>query len=324
MKTLVFVEQRDRKIKSSALEALTVGAKLAGSAGDCAAVVVGAGASGLAAELKGYGADTVYVVDNAAFDKYNPLAYTAAVEAAIKAFGAKIVVGTAAPMTRDVFPRLAARLDGGILTDLTQVELSGDKVTGVKPMYAGKVLAKVELAGAPVQFVSIRPNTFKAENKGQGNAAVSKLDAGSAADARLKTVEIRKGKSEKVDLTEASRIVSGGRALASADNFKILDELAAVIGATVGASRAAVDSGYAPHDMQVGQTGKTVNPNLYVACGISGSIQHMAGMRTSKTIVAINTDPEAPIFKIASYGIVGDLFKAVPIMTQKLKALLEK
>lgn len=322
MKVLVFVEQRDGKLKSSALEALSVGARLAGSAGDCAAVLVGSGVEGLASQLKGYGADTVHLVDGADFGKYNPLNYAAAIEAAIKAHGAKVVIAAASPMGRDVLPRLAARLDGAILTDVTAIEASGDNLNGVKPMYAGKVLGKVATQGAPVSFVSVRPNVFKAENKGQGAANVNKLAVSAPGDSRIKTLEVRKGTSSRPDLTEASVIVSGGRAMANADNFKILNELADVIHATVGASRAAVDSGYAPHEMQVGQTGKTVNPNLYIAAGISGSIQHMAGMRTSKTIVAINTDPEAPIFKIATYGIVGDLFKAVPAMTQKLKALL--
>jgi electron transfer flavoprotein alpha subunit len=321
MKVLVFIEQRAGKLKSSAFEALTVGARLAGSAGDCAAVVVGKGVEGLAKELAGYGADTVHVVDGDAFDLYNPISYAAAVEAAVKGHGAKVVVAAASPMGRDILPRLAARFDGALLTDVTQVELSGDTVTGVKPMYAGKVLAQVATQNAPVQFVSIRPNVFAPNKTGQGAANADKL-AVTAPASRIKTVEIRKGKTERPDLTEAHVIISGGRSLASADNFKILYECADVIGATVGASRAAVDSGYAAHDMQVGQTGKTVNPNLYIACGISGSIQHMAGMRTSKVIVAINTDPEAPIFKIADYGIVADLFKAVPILTKKLKDLV--
>lgn len=324
MKVLVFVEQRDQKIKSSALEALTIGYRLAGNSSDCAVLVVGSGVEGLGASLKGYGADTVYAVDAAPFAKYNPVAYSAALEAAVKKHGAQLVVGLAAPMTRDLFPRLAARLDAAILTDVTAIDAAGGKITGVKPMYAGKVLAKVEVQNAALTFVSVRPNSVKAENSGQGQATLAKLEAAAPADGRSKTTEVRKGANEKVDLAEASRIVSGGRALGNADNFKILQQLADVLGASVGASRAAVDSGYAAHDMQVGQTGKTVNPNLYIACGISGSIQHMAGMRTSKVIVAVNTDPEAPIFKVASYGIVDDLFKVVPIMTQKVKALLEK
>lgn len=321
MKVLVFIEQRESKLKSSAIEALTVGARLAGNAADCAAVIVGKGVEGLAKELAGYGCETVHVVEGEAFNLYNPISYAAAVEAAIKGHGAKVVVASASPMGRDLLPRLAARFDGGLLTDVTQVEMSGDSLTGTKPMYAGKVLAQMAIQNAAVQFVSIRPNVFAPNKTGQGAAAVNKL-AVTAPESRIKTVEIRKGKTERPDLTEAHVIISGGRSLASADNFKILFECADVIHATVGASRAAVDSGYAAHDMQVGQTGKTVNPNLYIACGISGSIQHMAGMRTSKVIVAINTDPEAPIFKIADYGIVADLFKAVPFMTKKLKELV--
>lgn len=323
MKVLVFVEQRDQKIKSSALEALTVGARLAGSPQDCAAVLVGNGVESLAAKLQGYGCDTVYVVDGPGFGNYQPLSYAAAVEQAIKSHGAQVVVGAASPMGRDVFPRLTARFDGGIMTDVTSVEWQGDHLVGVKPMYAGKTLAKVALKNAKVQFATVRPNVTKAEKTGAGSAAVAKLTV-APVEGKIKTLEVRKGTSEKPDLTEAALIVSGGRSVGSVENFKIIGQLADVLGATVGASRAAVDSGYAPHDMQVGQTGKTVNPNLYIACGISGSIQHMAGMRTSKVIVAINTDPEAPIFKVANYGIVADLFKAVPAMEKKFKQLLER
>jgi electron transfer flavoprotein alpha subunit len=322
MKVVVFCEQRDGKLKSSALEALTVGSAIAGNPADCAAVIVGSGVEGLAGELAGYGCDTVYTVDSGDFANYNPNNYTTAVAKACETHGATTVIGSASPMGRDIFARLAARMDGALMTDLTTLELNGDKLTGTKPMYAGKCLAKVSASGGAAQLATIRPNVIAANKSGAGSATVSKLDVAAVSDSRITTKEIRKGNSDKLDLTEAPVIISGGRAMGNEENFKILHECADVIGATVGASRAAVDSGYAGHHMQVGQTGKTVNPNLYIACGISGSIQHMAGMRTSKVIVAINTDPEAPIFKIADYGIVADLFEAVPLLTTKFKELL--
>jgi electron transfer flavoprotein alpha subunit len=322
MKVLVFCEQRDGKLKSSALEALTVGAKIAGSAGDCAAVIIGSGVEGLASELAGYGCDTVHVVDSGDFADYNPANYTSAVDAAVKAHGATAVIGSASPMGKDIFARLAARLDAGLVTDATSLEASGDNLSATKPYYAGKVIANVSVEGT-VKLATLRPNVIPAENTGAGSASVSKIECAAVADSRIKTVEIRKGNSDKADLTEAPVIISGGRAMANAENFSILNTCADVIGATVGASRAAVDSGYAAHSMQVGQTGKTVNPSLYIACGISGSIQHMAGMRTSKVIVAVNTDPEAPIFKIADYGIVADLFETVPVLTEKFKELMQ-
>jgi electron transfer flavoprotein alpha subunit len=321
MKVLVFVEQREGKIKSSAHEALTVGHKLAGSSGNLAAVIVGAGSGALTSQLTGWGADTVFAADSGELANYNVIGYASALENAIKDFSPNLVLGVASPMGRDLFPRLAARLDAAILTDLVTIEASGNDVVGTKPMFSGKCLADVASTGAELAFATIRQNVFPTNKPNQGSATTKSISG--AVDAKLKTIDIRKGKSTKPDLTEASFIVSGGRAMGNADNFKILHECADVIGATVGASRAAVDSGYATHDMQVGQTGKTVNPNLYIACGISGSIQHMAGMRTSKTIVAINTDKEAPIFSVASYGIVADLFQAVPILTQKLKELIK-
>lgn len=321
MKVLVFVEQRDGKIKSSALEALTVGARLAGSPADAAAVVVGSDAGALAAQLAGYGIDKIYTVSGADFALYNALAYAAAVDAAIKDFSAQVVVGVASPMGRDFFPRLAARHDAALLTDVISVEWKDGALHGTKPMYAGKCRAHLASQNSNIHFVTIRPNVMPAQKTGAGAATASALQV-SGVSSQSKTTEIRKGKSEKADLTEAALIISGGRAMGNADNFKILHECADVIGATVGASRAAVDSGYATHDMQVGQTGKTVNPNLYIACGISGSIQHMAGMRTSKVVVAVNTDKDAPIFTIANYGIVGDLFQVVPVLTKKLKDLV--
>jgi electron transfer flavoprotein alpha subunit len=241
-------------------------------------------------------------------------------ESAIKAFQPDVVLGIASSMGRDLFARLSPRFSAPLVTDF--VDVKDDLSGGTKPMYAGKVLAKIAFATQSLRFISLRPNVFAAKES-TGAAKPENLILNLSDDLPLKLLEIRKGKSEKPDLTEAVRIVSGGRSLGSAEKFSILFDCAEVIGASVGASRAAVDSGYASHDMQVGQTGKTVNPTLYIACGISGSIQHMAGMRTSKVVVAINTDSDAPIFSIATYGIVADLFEAVPILTRKLKELLD-
>ena len=322
MKVLVFIEQRDGNIKSSAHEALTVGAKLAGGPENLAAVLIGSGTAGLTSQLAGWGANSVFTADSADLALYNIQTYANNFAAAIAAFSPDVVLGVASPMGRDLFPRLTARLDGAILTDLTSIEAAGTGITGTKPMYSGKCIAEVASTGAKITFVTIRQNVFPVNKVGNGSATCTPVTA-AAGDGKIRTIEIRKGKSAKPDLTEASVIISGGRAMGNADNFKVLLDCADVIGATVGASRAAVDSGYASHDMQVGQTGKTVNPNLYIACGISGSIQHMAGMRTSKVIVAVNTDKDAPIFGIASYGIVGDLFKVVPLLTTRFKELLK-
>jgi len=324
VKVLAFAEQRNGKLKTSAFEVLTCAAKLAGgNPADVAVVIIGSQIEGLVSELKGFGADKAYVVDGGDFAKYNCLNYVDATASAVKNFAPELIVAAASPMGKDLMPRLAAKLDAGIISDVTAAKTEGGIVRCTKPMYAGKVLAKIAVKKGNLSIVTIRPNVFPAEKSNTGGAAPEKLTVPvNPIAARLLTKEIRKGSSEKPDLTEASTIISGGRAMANAENFKILHDCADVIGATVGASRAAVDSGYASHDMQVGQTGKTVNPNLYIACGISGSIQHMAGMRTSKVIVAINTDADAPIFGIATYGIVADLFQAVPLLTKKFKEML--
>lgn len=322
MKVLVFLEQREGVLKSSAFEALSVASELtAGNSANVAGLLIGSKNSDLAKELDGYGADVIYNAESSELGLYNVFAYADAMAAAVESFKPDVVLGVASPMGRDLFPRVAAKVNAGLLTDLIELDQSGEFKGGTKPMYAGKVLADVEFQNCSVKMATIRPNVFPAK-KSQGKATLTPLSVEFKADLnRLKTVELRKGESSKTDLTEAGYIISGGRAMGSSDNFKILHECAQTIGATVGASRAAVDSGYAGHDMQVGQTGKTVNPNLYVACGISGSIQHMAGMRTSKVIVAINTDPDAPIFSVADYGIVADLFEAVPVLTKQLAEL---
>jgi electron transfer flavoprotein alpha subunit len=321
MKVLALVDQRNGTIKTSSHEVLTTAANLAGSPESVAAIVIGSGVSAGLSSLAGFGAAKCFVADHESYTNYNALSYTDAISEAIKTFEPDLVLTAASPIGKDLLPRLAARHDAGILTDLTEISWQDGSVAGKKPMYAGKCIANIRTKPGKLHFASIRPNVFAAEQKG-GDATPEILPNG-AAPSNLTTKEIVKGKSSRPDLTEAVNIISGGRAMANADNFKILHECADTIGATVGASRAAVDSGYATHDMQVGQTGKTVNPNLYVACGISGSIQHMAGMRTSKVIVAVNTDPEAPIFGIADYGIVGDLFEVVPVLTKKLGAMIQ-
>jgi electron transfer flavoprotein alpha subunit len=223
-------------------------------------------------------------------------------------------------MGKDVAPRLAARLDAAFASDCVELSADGGKFSVQRPVYGGKAFTRIALNALPA-VVSLRPNSFPVAAPGEGKAETVVVPV-EAADTKAKVVEVIAGQSARPDLTEAERIVSGGRAMKAAENFKLLEELADAIGATVGASRAAVDSGFAVQSMQVGQTGKTVNPKLYIACGISGAIQHVAGMRTAKVIVAINKDPEAPIFQKADYGIVADLFEAVPAMTAEFKKLL--
>ncbi len=233
-----------------------------------------------------------------------------------------ILLASASPIAKDFIPRLAARLNTGLASDTVELNIDSDgKLIATHPIYSGKARVDVKINSLP-QIALVRANSF----------AVAAPEAGASAEVQKVQVELPapravmkemvKGATDKVDLTEAEIIVSGGRAMKAPENFSILQELADVIGASVGASRAAVDSGFAPHDMQVGQTGKVVNPKLYIACGISGAIQHLAGMRTSKIIVAINKDPEAPLFQKADYALVGDLFQIVPLLTAEFKKLL--
>ena len=315
MRVLVFAEQRDGKLKQATLEALAVANEL----GDSVDVIC---VGETTVDWRGFGVSKVYQASAKELGDYNPITYAACLQAVITKSNPNILLGIASPLGRDLFARLAARLDCGIVTDAVRVWKDGEHIHATKPMYAGKCLATMRLL-SDFSILALRPNVFPPQQKNEAgdNVPAEELQL-DLPTTQLITKEIRKGSSEKPDLTEAALIISGGRAMANADNFKILHACADVIGATVGASRAAVDSGYAPHDMQVGQTGKTVNPNLYIACGISGSVQHMAGMRTSKIIVAINTDVDAPIFSVANYGIVADLFVAVPVMQKELEKML--
>lgn len=325
MNVLVYAEVRNGKLKSTAAELLTEARKLLGGKTESLhAVLLGDGCATHAKTLATYGASRVFVVEHETTKTYQCEPYVQAISQLIEKNSYTLVLGPASPTGRDFFPRLAARHRSGMLTDVVSISLDGNRVTAHRPMYAGKCIAEVA-SQTPLTFATVRPNVIPAEVLNTTADAISESFTPNINTASIKSkiLEVRRGKSEKPDLTEASLIISGGRAMGNADNFKILHELADVVGATVGASRAAVDSGFAPHDMQVGQTGKTVNPNLYIAFGISGSIQHLAGMRTSKVIVAVNTDPDAPIFQKADYGIVADLFQAVPIFKDELKKLVE-
>jgi electron transfer flavoprotein alpha subunit len=316
---LVFTELHDGKVKPVTLEIL---GKLAGQSADVA--VIGDIAADQVAELAKYGAQNVHKLKGANLDKYSPEGYSNALAEFIKSKSYDYVFGGATSMGKDFLPRLATKFDAGLASDVVNFTMDGGVFAGTRPLFAGKCLAKVELTGPKPHFVSIRPNALGMTANPTAGAGTASDAAANAGEIRAAIKEMIKAASTKVDLTEANIIISGGRAMKNAENFKILNDMADVIGATVGASRAAVDSGFAPHAMQVGQTGKTVAPSLYIACGISGAIQHLAGMRTSKIIVAINSDPDAPIFTKADYGIVGDLFQVVPLMTEEFKKLLGK
>jgi electron transfer flavoprotein alpha subunit len=316
---LVYTELHDGHVKPVTLEIL---GKLTGQS--CDVAVIGDISSEQVSLLAKYGAQNVHKLKGSNLDKYSPEGYTNALAEFIKSKSYDYVFGGATSVGKDLLPRLATRFQAGLASDVVNFTFDGGQFAGTRPLFAGKCLAKVELTGPKPHFVSIRPNALGMnQNPTAGSGAAADVST-NAGEIRAAIKEIIKAASTKVDLTEANIIVTGGRAMKNSDNFKILNEMADVIGATVGASRAAVDSGFAPHAMQVGQTGKTVSPSLYIACGVSGAIQHLAGMRTSKVIVAINTDPDAPIFTKADYGIVGDLFQIVPIMTQEFKKLLGK
>lgn len=317
-KILVFTEKSGSEVKSVTLEIL---GKLEGHNIDV--VSIGALEEAAVKQLSDHGAENIHVVKGNGLEKYSPEGYTNALKPLIEKGGYDYVCAGSTSIGKDLFPRLAGSFDAGMASEVINFHFEGDSLKGTRPLFAGKCLAKVEITGPKPHFVTVRPNALglpSSPKAASGKVAEENGDAGSI---RAAIQEIIKGASEKLDLTEANIIVSGGRAMKNSDNFKILHELADVIGATVGASRAAVDSGYADHSMQVGQTGKTVSPSLYIACGISGAIQHLAGMRTSKVIVAINTDPDAPIFSKADYGIVGDLFKIVPLLTEEFKKILK-
>jgi len=317
---LVFCEVSEGRVKGSARELLGKARELC-DGGVVNALLIGSGLGSLGSDLGAMGADKVIKVDHESCASYVPGAFSAAFAQVVEDLSPDVVLGTAGMMGKDLFPRTAAMVDAGVGADVVDLSEGDDGVEGVRPVYAGKCLARVAVDSDP-RFFTVRGNSFVIGDVQAGAGEVEDFDADLDADFGYEIVDVERAGGEKVELTEATRIISGGRSLKSAENFAIFDEAAGLMGAAVGASRAAVDAGYAPHAMQVGQTGKTVNPSLYIACGISGAIQHLAGMRTSKVIVAINKDADAPIFQHATYGIVGDLFEVVPALTEELRTAM--
>ena len=316
----IVAEVRDGAYRKVSFEIASAARKLADELGDeVCAVLCGSGIEGKAAELGKYGVDKVYVADNAALEPYTTDAHAMAVAKIVKEKGPAILLLAASVQGKDLAARLVGKLATGLATDCTGLKIEGGKLVAVRPMYAGKCFGEVAFEAAPA-MASLRPNVFPIAENAKA-CAVEKFDpALDAGQIKTKVAEIAKDASGKIELTEANIIVSGGRGMKGPEGYGILEDLAKVLGAAVGASRAAVDAGWRSATDQVGQTGKTVSPNLYIACGISGAIQHLAGMSSSKFIVAINKDPEAPIFQIADYGLVADLAKALPELRAKIKA----
>jgi electron transfer flavoprotein alpha subunit len=319
---LVIAEQRDGVLKKVAFEMLGVGAGLAAAlGGSVEAALLGSGLGDLATALAQHGATKVYVADDEGLAAYSSEGYADTLAALVGQIEPSIILLGATAMGRDLGPRLAARLGVGLASDCISLEIVDGRLLATRPIFAGKALAKVKLNGEP-QMATVRPNVLAAPEPDGSAAAMVEPVAAMTERVRAKVVEIAGAGEGEIDVAEADVIVSGGRGVAGPEGFRPISSLARTLGAAVGASRAAVDAGWIEHAHQVGQTGKTVTPNLYIACGISGAIQHLAGMKTSKAIVAVNKDPEAPIFKMANYGIVGDLFEVVPMLEKEFQALL--
>jgi electron transfer flavoprotein alpha subunit len=321
VRVLVWIEQRDGAIRSVSREALGAASRLAHASGGEVVGVCAAASDPPLASLGDAGADRVLLARHDDWKRYEPSGYAAAVVAATEQVKPDLVLFSASAMGKDLAPRVAARLGVGLASDVTGLASDSGRLIASRPVYAGKAIQRIAFAKAPA-LASLRPKVF-APVTGAGRAGtVEPLELAVDANARrARVVEVAASAAGKVDLTEAEVIVSGGRGLKGPENFKLLEELAESLGATVGASRAVVDAGWRPHADQVGQTGKTVSPKLYIAVGISGAIQHLAGMSSSRCIVAINRDPDAPIFKVADYGLVGDLFEVVPALTEAVRKL---
>ncbi|MBA2683434.1 MAG: electron transfer flavoprotein subunit alpha/FixB family protein [Gemmatimonadaceae bacterium] len=320
--TFAFAESRGGALRRVAFETVSAARALADASGggEVHAMLAGApGVASLAAELGKYGADVVLVVEHAGLANTNVEALAATASARIKAGGYRAAIFSASAQGRDLAPRVAAQLGVSMAADVTSLELAGDAIVVKHPAYAGKVIATLKLTGSPA-IVTLRPGARAAVEAAKDARIETVQPAVDPAASKLVVKEMVVGGGAKLDIGDAPVIVSGGRGLKSAENFKLVEDLAAAFGnAAVGATRAVTDDGWRPHSDQIGQTGRQVSPELYVALGISGAIQHIAGMRNSRTIVAINKDKEAPIFKVADYGIVGDVIEILPVLTAAVK-----
>ncbi len=319
---LVFIEEREGKVKKTSLEALSAARKMADTLKEpVMALRVGAGEPSV--NLAHYGADRIISASHELLNTYSTEGYAATIFQVAQKFEPRFVIGTASAMGKDLLPRVAAKLGVGLAQDCIEAHvIDGPQLECVRPIYAGKAYSRVRLLLTPA-MATLRPNVFplSAPDTARNAEVISFTPELDPAKIRAKVKETRVSAGQKIELTEANIVVSGGRGVKGPEFFPVLEKLADALNGALGASRAAVDAGWIDHQHQVGQTGKTVSPSLYIACGISGAIQHLAGMSSSKYIVAINKDPEAPIFNVADYGIVGDVFEVVPALTEAIKNL---
>jgi len=319
---LAFVETRGTDVRKVGLESVTAARMLADKSGggEVHALLLGPpGIAAKASQIGQYGADVVIVVEHAGLANYSPEVATATAADRLKSGSYRAAIFSTTAQGRDLAPRVAARLGVGVVTDVLSFEIEGDSIVVRHPINIGKVIATIAIAARPA-VIAMRPNVIAPAQNAKAGRVENAQPAIDPASARVKVIETRQGGGGKLDLAEAPVVIAGGRGLKSAANFKLVEDLAAAFGnAAVGATRAVTDDGWRPHSDQIGQTGRLVSPQLYIALGISGAVQHLAGMRTSKTIVAVNKDKDAPIFKVADYGIVGDVFEVIPALTEAVR-----
>jgi len=317
-----FVETRGTDVRKVGLESVTAARMLADKSGggEVHALLLGPpGIAAKASQIGQYGADVIVVIEHAGLANYSPEVATATAADRLKSGGYRAAVFSTTAQGRDLAPRVAARLGVSIVTDVLSFEIEGDSIVVRHPINIGKVIATIAIAARPA-VIAMRPNVIAPAQNAKAGRVENAQPAIDPASARVKVIETRQGGGGKLDLAEAPVVIAGGRGLKSAANFKLVEDLAAAFGnAAVGATRAVTDDGWRPHSDQIGQTGRLVSPQLYIALGISGAVQHLAGMRTSKTIVAVNKDKDAPIFKVADYGIVGDVFEVIPALTEAVR-----